>query len=64
MDNNGVPLRASEIKMSNATGETKGGENIQTTAGKEMDTNTRGIFKEKNGEVFIIRHPTLVETDL
>jgi hypothetical protein len=47
MDNNGVPVRTSEIKMSNATGETNRGENIQTTPGKAMDTNTTGVLKEK-----------------
>jgi hypothetical protein len=30
-----------------------------------MNTNTTGVLKDKNGEAFIIRHPTiLVETDL
>lgn len=65
MDNNGIPLRASEIKMSNATGDTKGGENIQNRAGKAVDTSTTGVLtNEKNGEAFILRHPTMVETHL
>jgi hypothetical protein len=53
MDNNGVPLRASEIKMSNATGETKRGENIQSRAWEAVDTSTTGVLtNEKNGEAF------------
>jgi hypothetical protein len=65
MDNHGLPLRASEIKMSNKIrlGRTRVGKIYKPELEKTVHTDTTEI-REKTGEAFMIRQPTLVQIDM